>query len=124
MRTTKTDTERYTNGDCLQLAQAIHDLTGWQIVAVLETWTAQGTRWARGHVTVRHPDGDLVDIRGQVDQDQIIAEWDADTVAEIGHIRDLAAYGWGPEIRRGVHYVRDHIDTYTRELAEHIAASV
>ena len=50
--TTTDDIRRYTNGDCWLLAQAIHDLTGWTMVA------------SDDHVMVITPNDELADING------------------------------------------------------------
>lgn len=108
--------ERYSNGRCYRLAQAIADLTGWTLVAVLDTWTVSGALYSRGHIAVRHPDGHLLDVSGLHTDGEIAAEWDADTITTLDHISDLPAqWGWG--------WIPTRIDRETADLAAAIVAA-
>lgn len=71
-------------GACGALAIAIHDATGWPIVAITDAHNVFEDGKAGGgsalHWTVRRPDGKLIDIDGAHDADDLIEEyrWEAD----------------------------------------------
>lgn len=62
----------YTNGSCIAFAAAMHQITGWNIVALDMDLT---------HVGVRAPDGTIWDARGPVTPEQFIESF-ADAVPE------------------------------------------
>jgi len=72
----------FTEGDCWRLAHAIHELTGWEIVAISNedeydpdaNSNDEDTYW--GHMVVRHPTGYLVDIEGIYNEADIIQKWE------------------------------------------------
>lgn len=106
--------DRYTNGDCLYLAQAIADATGWQLVGILDCWSVQGADYCSGHIAVIHPDGDLIDVTGRTSPDEL-SDWGGELVT-LDHIADLKGLGWG--------WVAGWIDDDTRELAAEIVSAL
>lgn len=68
-------------GACGGLAIALHDHTGWPIVAITDQHNIFGDKAGGGsalHWTVRHPDGQLLDIRGLHDPQDLIAEFEGE----------------------------------------------
>ena len=70
--------EAFTYGDCWCLAKAIHDISGYPIVALgcSHTGPAECERdrdWH--HMFVALPDGNLLDIRGVWDEEAMLEEW-------------------------------------------------
>lgn len=61
----------FTDGDCWALAVAIHDLTGWPLVAA---GVGPDADWW-DHVLVETPNGKLMDIHGEQDRSTVRAEW-------------------------------------------------
>lgn len=82
---------RYTEGDCHLLAQAIHDLTGWQIAGVLDDDYC-------GHVFVLMPDGKCLDINGTTQRRTMVKRWSwygNSKVHRFDRAYDLVSgYGW------------------------------
>lgn len=76
---------RYTEGDCWALAGALHDLTGWQVVAVIpDTPDAIppgkfASDWY--HMAVRTPDGRILDIQGATSETAFLTRWRYSTAA-------------------------------------------
>ncbi len=61
----------FTCGDCHHLARAVHELTGWPLVAgsfigieEFDVAVSVDGRRPAGHAAVRHPSGKLLDIEG------------------------------------------------------------
>lgn len=57
----------FTQGGCGALAIALHDITGWPIVAITDHHNVEDGRAGLGsalHWAVRHPSGLLLDING------------------------------------------------------------
>lgn len=70
--------EAFTYGDCWCLAKAIHDISGYPIVALgcSHTGPAECERdrdWH--HMFVALPDGNLLDVRGIWSQEAMLSEW-------------------------------------------------
>lgn len=69
-------------GGCGALALALHDATGWPIVAITDHHNVFEDRQAGGgsalHWTVRHPDGRLIDIDGAHDHDELVEAYHGD----------------------------------------------
>lgn len=70
-------------GDCDILAVALHDATGWPIVAVTDAHNVcEGVACmgSKMHWMVRHPSGRLLDVDGLHDEQDVIDEYafDAD----------------------------------------------
>ena len=68
-------------GACGALAIAIHDATGWPIVAITDAHNVENGRAGGGsalHWTVRRPDGKLIDIDGAHDQGDLVEEFMGD----------------------------------------------
>ena len=68
--------ELYTNGFCHALALALHERTGWPLVAI---WGMEGRRPCLAHVAVEHPRSPnaIVDVRGVRDLGDAMADyWD------------------------------------------------
>lgn len=106
MEITAAHTHRYTNGDCYNLAQAVADATGWQMVL----WS--GDDGETGHVQVRTPAGLYLDITGTATGEQMHAQgWTADDITEIDDAYNL---GWGPVA----------ITDETSAIAAHLIATV
>lgn len=61
--------ERFSTTDCWQLARALHDETGWPMVAVGYE-ADEGVGWS--HLLVRRPDGKLVDVEGAHDEGPVL----------------------------------------------------
>lgn len=55
---------RYMHGDCMDLALAVQELTGWTVVAV-------STEFDSGHAMTRTPDGRFLDAEGLHDPIEI-----------------------------------------------------
>lgn len=64
--------EAFTRGACAGLAIALHDTTGWPLI---EVGHCDGLPL---HFMVRHPGGQLVDIRGSHSDADIRDEWEMD----------------------------------------------
>lgn len=86
----------FKQGACGALAIAIHDATGWPIVAITDAHNVEDGRAGGGsalHWAVRRPDGRLVDIDGAHDPDELTEEYhgEADEDEDTGEPR--AAWG-------------------------------
>lgn len=69
----KTAIRAFKNGCCGGLAIALHDATGWPIVAV-------GSHHGEAlHYMARRPDGRLIDIEGAHTDDDVTLEYEIDT---------------------------------------------
>ena len=72
----------FTEGDCWRLAHALHELTGWEIVALSDADEyevdandlPEDSYWS--HMVVRHPKGYLVDIEGIYSEEDILHKWE------------------------------------------------
>lgn len=62
--------EAFTRGACAGLAIALHDATGWPII---EVGHCDGLPL---HFTVRHPSGQMLDIRGLHTDEAMRDEWE------------------------------------------------
>lgn len=70
----------FTQGACVALAIALHDATGWPLVAITDHHNVFGGRMGSGsalHWTACRPDGKLVDIDGTHEPDALRTEYDA-----------------------------------------------
>lgn len=69
--------EAYTSGDCWMLAHQIHDITGWDVVALGEPDDTQNNPakldWY--HMANLLPDGRVLDINGIHNQHDVMREW-------------------------------------------------
>jgi hypothetical protein len=68
-------------GACGALAIALHDATGWPIVAVTDAENVHDGQAGGGsamHWAVRRPDGKIIDIIGANEPDDLIAEYNFD----------------------------------------------
>lgn len=68
-------------GGCGALAIALHDLTGWPIVAITDAhnvYDGQAGGGSAMHWSVRHPSGKLLDIDGLHDPDELTSEYHYD----------------------------------------------
>ena len=71
----------FTLGGCDALAIAIHDATGWPIVAITDHHNVHGGRAGGGsamHWTVLHPSGRLMDVDGLHDPARLVERYDGD----------------------------------------------
>jgi hypothetical protein len=69
----------FTMGGCGALAIALHDATGWPIVAITDHHNVHDGRAGGGsalHWTVRHPSGRLLDIDGLHDAADLAERYD------------------------------------------------
>jgi len=86
----ETDEVRYTEGDCNQLAQAIHEATGWLVSAILDECNC-------GHVFVTMPDGHVLDVCGVSTLGEMQYTWE-DSHTRVEHFKDAheltSLYGW------------------------------
>lgn len=65
-------------GACGALAIAIHDATGWPIVAITDAHNVHDGKAGGGsamHWTVRRPDGMLVDVDGAHSPEELVEEY-------------------------------------------------
>jgi hypothetical protein len=69
--------EAFTRGACAGLAIAVHDATSWPII---EVGHCDGLPL---HFMVRHPDGQLLDIRGTHSDADIRDEWEFDADGDV-----------------------------------------
>jgi hypothetical protein len=74
----------FTNGQCHALAIAIHDLTGWQLIALCQAdpddfEDRYDVLDNSGHVVVRTPRGDYLNIRGK----DVLDRWSDSKPVEI-----------------------------------------
>jgi len=80
----------FSTGACSSLAIAIHDATGWPIVAITDHHNVFDNGRAGGgsalHWTVRRPDGRLVDIDGAHDAKDLVERYHGD--ADDGEAKD------------------------------------
>lgn len=66
-------------GACMGLAIALHDRTGWPIMAVTEAYNVYDGRAGGGsaaHWMVRRPDGMLIDVLGAHTEEDVLWEYD------------------------------------------------
>lgn len=71
----------FTQGACGALAIAMHDATGWPVVAVTDSHNVREGRAGGGsamHWGVLHPSGVFVDVDGAHDPDAIARAYDGD----------------------------------------------
>lgn len=69
----------FTQGGCGALAIALHDITGWPIVAITDHHNVEDGRAGGGsalHWVVRHPRGLLLDIEGYHTSRELIEQYD------------------------------------------------
>jgi hypothetical protein len=63
-------------GGCAALAIALHDATGWPLVAITDADNCHDGHIGMGgsamHWTVRHPSGRLLDVLGLHDEDDLV----------------------------------------------------
>lgn len=90
--------ERFTEGECDLLSDALHELTGWPVVAVGD---GDGGVVGWVHAGVRMPSGDILDARGAHDPLTWLDDW--------AHFVD--AYG-------------EHLEGYDAENVEVSAAEI
>jgi hypothetical protein len=65
-------------GACGALAIALHDATGWPVVAITDSHNVEDGRAGGGsalHWTVKHPSGKLLDIDGLHDPADLVSEY-------------------------------------------------
>lgn len=73
---TPDEQEAFTFGDCWLLARAMHNITGWQMVAVGCTGGAvDGMLRDWVHIAVRTPQGLILDINGLHTDDEVRDQW-------------------------------------------------
>lgn len=68
-------------GACGAIAIAMHQQTGWPIVAITDSHNVSDGEAGGGsalHWTVRHPSGKLIDIRGLRDEEDLIDEFEGE----------------------------------------------
>lgn len=67
----------FTQGDCWALALALHEATGWQLVAIgySDEWAQPLEYRSWEHVGVRRADGKVVDITGVHEEPEWLARW-------------------------------------------------
>lgn len=68
-------------GACGAMAIALHDATGWPVVAITDAHNVEHGQAGGGsalHWTVRHPSGKLLDIDGLHDARDLVAEYDGE----------------------------------------------
>lgn len=68
-------------GACGALAIALHDATGWPIVAITDhhnVWDGKAGGGSAMHWTVQRPDGKLIDIDGAHDPEDLVEEYHYD----------------------------------------------
>lgn len=76
---TPDEQEAFTWGDCWLLARAMHNITGWQMVAVgCSGGRADGALRDWVHIAVRTPEGSILDIDGFHTDDETTARWRED----------------------------------------------
>lgn len=71
----------FTTGGCGAIAIALHDATGWPIVAITDHHNVHAGRAGGGsamHWTVRHPSGMLLDVDGLHDASDLVDRYDGD----------------------------------------------
>ena len=67
---TPQDTEDFTTGACSLLAEAVHDVTGWELACFWDGFRACG------HAFVKMPDGRYLDITGvHTHQEMLDSRW-------------------------------------------------
>ncbi len=69
----------FTFGGCDALAIALHDATGWPLVAITDHHNVHGGRAGGGsamHWTVMHPSGRLLDVDGLHDPAELVERYD------------------------------------------------
>lgn len=102
-------------GGCAALAIALHDATGWPLVAITDADNSHDGHIGMGgsamHWTVRHPGGQLLDVLGLHDADELVAEYDAE--ADDGQ----AAAALAPRSYAIEEYVDARGEPYPLELA-------
>jgi len=93
----------FTRGACGALAIAMHDATGWPIVAITDHHNVYGDKAGGGsalHWVVRRPDGMLVDVDGAHDPDELLERYHDeadDGTAAIGTSTRADAMEWYQE---------------------------
>ncbi len=76
-------------GQCHGLALALHNRTGWPLVAVVDD------NGACGHVCVRRPDGQIVDVTGAHTSEEMASALGQILHIDTHYIRDLESqHGW------------------------------
>lgn len=90
----------FKRGACGALAIALHDATGWPIVAITDAHNVHGGRAGGGsamHWAVMRPDGKVVDVDGAHDPDELVEEYHAeadDEAAALGVSTRADAAEW------------------------------
>ena len=93
----------FTQGGCGALAIALHDLTGWEIVAITDHHNVHDGVAGGGsamHWAVRHPRGPILDIDGFHNSRDLLGEYDDeadDGKAAIGVSTRADALEWWSE---------------------------
>lgn len=70
------DHERYTSGECGDLAAELHRLTGYPLVAMGSRWNDGRVLW--DHIAVRAPDGRILDVTGIQPESGTVKAWGYD----------------------------------------------
>lgn len=102
---------RWMNGDCHLFAQALHQLTGWDMVAVVHELDPD--HWT--HILVVTPDGTLLDVLGEHDIDQVCEGYDDD--GDSADIRAFPFPGWATRVKPG--HPSHLVDDETMQAAAH-----
>lgn len=118
-------------GACAALAIALHDRTGWPIMAVTDAHNIYGDEAGGGsalHWAVQHPCGDLLDVDGLHAADELIAEYEGeadDGQAGVGRSTRADAWEWYGEcqgepipVRLAATFVPAVLALADRQLAE------
>lgn len=119
----------FTEGDCWVLAQAIHQTTGWMIVAVgaceedpVEEITV-GPDWV--HMAVRTPQGHLLDIMGlHKDEEKFLDRWWDDAAARYCQPEVYLFDVNTPEQFHDLTQGQGHFPLYNNYSREHLAGVV
>jgi hypothetical protein len=86
--------EAFTQGDCVELAIALHNATGYPVVTI-----SGPENWEFVHAAVRTPEGQILDIEGLWDEASWMDRWkgafDAqDLVEEYNWDGSVHVYAW------------------------------
>lgn len=91
---TEDDRVYYSSQHCEQLAQALHDATGWPFAAVCDGYDQASDRFGWVHLAVMAPGGRVLDINGLHDPDDVIdqyGDWSDEDLEDVQLVIDKTA---------------------------------
>lgn len=87
----RSDIIRFTFGSCYQLAEAIHDVTGWPLYAFWDEFFEDYDT----HAFVKTPRGTFMDVYGEHTRYKMLIQWEAKHIRKVNSSYDLRRWDNG-----------------------------